>query len=230
MLISQLIDDIMLKVYAGNPSDDVSLERSQIKFWVLTVRDLLVKSYLDEQIKNGRPVDTLYQIRETGKITDTEDLDDVDEDDERVFFELELRPMSLNKDMGVIKIVTNEGLPVLKTSLEAVEVVNDLKYAKPSTTNLVYYRTNQEINILGVGVKNLKNTTFIVYYIPSLANQELAETEELNIQDDLLPSLSDLVEEIARRELFGIEDKENNGVQPDVQRQSTDWRLLQNEK
>lgn len=230
MLISKIIDDIMLKVYAGNPSDDVSLERSQIKFWILTSRDMLVKAYLDNQIKDGKSLDTLYQERETGKATEAEDLDEVASEDERIYFSLSKRPMSLLKDMGVIKVITDEGLPVLKTSLEKVEVIKDLKYAKPSPTNLVYYRTNQDINVLGVGSKNLTTTSFIVYYIPSLSDQELAETEELNIQDDLIPSLCDLVEEQARRELFGVEDKENNGIQPEVERSSSDWRLIDNGK
>jgi hypothetical protein len=225
MLISKIIDDILLKVYAGNPSDDISLERDQIKFWVLTNRDSIAKAYLDKQINDGKAVDTLYQERETGKAIDAEDLDDTEDIDERIFFTLTKRPMSLAKDMGVIKVITDEGLPVLKTSLERVEVIKDLRYAKPSPTNLVYYRTGSDINVLGVNTKNLTTTTFIVYYIPSLANQDLAETEDIKLQDDLIPVLLDLTEEVARRELFGVEDKENNGVQPAVDRQSGDWRL-----
>lgn len=227
MIIQKLIDDIVLRLYGGNPSDDVSLARPQIQFWLQSTRDMLVKAFLDKQIQDGRAIDSLYIERETCKATGVEDLDCVEPEDERIYFTLNKRPMSLAKDMGIIKVITDEGLPVLKTTLERVEVVNDFKYAKPAATNLVYYRTGEDVNILGLSEKNLTTTSFIVFYIPSLADQTLTEADDILLQDDLLPSLGDMVEEIARRELFGVQDRENDGTSPEQERMTQDWRLLQ---
>lgn len=227
MLIGTLIDSIFLSVYGGNPSDDISLARPQVQLWLLNTRDMLVKAYLDEKIKSGETIDTVYIERETCKITDIEDLDCVDDPDERIFFTITKRPMSLLKDSGVVKVITNEDLLVYKTTLERVETVKDLKYAKPSTTNLVYYRTGLDINVLGLNSKNLTTTSFIVFYVASLSDQTLTETDDIKIQDDLLPSLLQIVEDEARRELFGLQDTENDGTQPGMDRMANDWRLLQ---
>lgn len=225
MSIGTLIDSIFLSVYGGNPSDDVALSREQVQFWLLQNRDMLVKAACDLQIKNGKPIDTVYVERETNEPTDIEDLPDWDEEDDRIFFTLTKRPMSLLKDQGVLKVITNEGLTVYKTTLERVETISDLKYAKPSPTNLVYYRTQQDINVLGLSPKNLTTTTFTTFYIPSLANQTLTEADDIKLQDDLAPVLLQAVEDIARRELFGIQDTDNDGVSPDPQHSQQDWRI-----
>lgn len=230
MLIGTLIDSVILSVYGGNPSDDVSLSRAQIQLWLQTTRDTIAKALLDKQIQEGKGIDSLYMIRETYKLPTRDTVTDVNDEDERIYFTLNKRPMSLYKDSGVVKVITDDNQPVLKTTVERVEVINDLKYAKPSAYNLVYYRTGNDINILGLNSSNLSLTSFEVYYIPALAAQTLTEADDILLQDDLIPSLLDLVEDTARRELFGIQDRENDGTSPEPQRQSTDWRMIQNEQ
>ena len=216
MLASRLVDDIQARVYAGAPSDDSELPKDQILHWLSTVRDAVVKQKLDQDIAKGRQLDSYYMERETCKSITQEDLECVDEDEDRKYFTLSKTPMSLLKDMGVVKVITNEGIPVMKARLEQLEMLRDMKYSKPSPTNLTYYRDGNTIVVLGMGDKDLTSTEFIVYTIPTYSSQLLSLTDDILVSDDLLPTVLDAVEEIARRELFGVADLTNDGNQPDV--------------
>lgn len=216
MLASRLVDDIQARIYAGAPSDDSELPKEQVLHWLATTRDAVVKQKLDSDIANGRQLDSYYMERETCKEISQEDLDCVDDSEDRKFFTLSKTPMSLRKDMGVVKVLTNEGIPVMKARLEQLEMLRDMKYSKPSPTNLTYYRDGNTIVVLGVGDKDLTSTEFIVYTIPTYSSQLLGLTDDLKISDDLLPVILDTVEEIARRELFGVSDPTNDGNQPEV--------------
>lgn len=217
MNLNVLIDDILLRVSAGAPSDDFQIEREQVLHWLTINRDMLVKAKLEDDIKNGRQMDSLYIERETYKIPDLEETDGIEDPDENIYIELLKKPLSLSDDRGVINVWTEEWVPVLKARIENFSWVQDLKYAKPSINHLVYYRLNDKIFIKGLNYKNIDLDNFIVDYIPSMADQGLSESDDLKITDDLIPALLEIVEDIARRELFGLQDTSNDGIQPTPQ-------------
>jgi hypothetical protein len=219
MTIGVLIDDILLRVMGGNTSDDMQIEREQVAHWLAINRDMLVKAKLDEDLKNGRQLDSFYIEREVYKIPEIEATDGIEDPDENIYIELLKKPLSLNKDLGVLNVWTEEFIPVSKARIENFAWVQDLKYAKPSINHLVYYRLNGKIFIKGLTYKNLHLDNFIVDYIPSMADQALEETDDIKITDDLIPPLLEIVEDIARRELYGIQDQMNDGVPPTPQTQ-----------
>ena len=44
--ISQMIDDVELRIYAGKPSDDAEIEREQILFWINNINKSLLVDYI----------------------------------------------------------------------------------------------------------------------------------------------------------------------------------------
>jgi hypothetical protein len=213
MLASKLVSDIRNRLYGGAPSDDSQLSKKQVLHWLVTSRDAIVKAKLDQDILAGKQIDSYYIERETGKAVLQEDLTYVDDDEDMVYFTLIKVPLTLAKDRGLVKVLTDEGTTVLRARLEQLEMIRDMKYSKPSSTNLVYYRHGQTVAVLGLN-ENLTTTEFTVYIVPSAKDVELSD--ELVITDDLVPILLDSVEEIARRELYGLSDTDNDGTQPVV--------------
>jgi hypothetical protein len=228
MLLSKLIDDILLRVSGGSPSDDMQIEREQVGHWLSVNRDMLVKAKLDDDIKNGRQLDSFYIEREVYKIPDLEATEGIEDPEENIYITLTKKPLSLFKDSAIINVWTEEYLPVYKSRIENFSWVQDLKYAKPDLKHLVYYRLNDKLIIKGLNYKNLDTDNFIVDYIPSAADQELSESDDLPITDDLLPMLLEMTEDIARRELFGVQDQMNDGVPPTPQNQLDIDKLKEN--
>lgn len=209
MLASKLIDDILVRV--KSTSDDAYLDREQVLHFLSINRDMLVKDYLDGQINKGKPIDPYYIERETCMSLQEEDEDCVGDCDERLFILLSKTPMSLYDDKGVLTVTTYDGVQVTKTQIQSITWIKDLPYSKPTQKNPVYYREGNKIIITGVSPKN-KSITYIVSYIPSYTSQDLDETAEFKIHDSLIPQLLDVVEQIARRELYGPDDVANNAV------------------
>lgn len=213
MTLGQLADDIILRLTQSNPSDDSEIEKSQVMYLLAMNRDLLVKNYLDKQIVNAQPVDTHYKVRYTAD-TQEESEANVAADDERLFVLLDKQPLPLVNDSGVLQVLTQEYLPVLKYRAESFTVMRDLRFAKASPVNLCYYRDNRKIIIKGLTRKNKDNDKFIVDYFPSLASQTLSESTDVLLSDALLPELTNMVEEIMKRQMYQtVQDLENDGVQ-----------------
>lgn len=218
MLYSTAIDHVILNCYAGKPSDDSELSRSQVLSWLITSRDEIVKNFLDLQIRNNKPLDTFYQEREANLSAQAEDLTNTEEEDERIYVTLTKQPMNLLNDLGVVRVITEDGVMLNRSRNEQIDWVKDLKYAKPTYKTPVYYRDGRKVVLEGVNYKNLK-TTYIVYYIPTSGSQTLTEASTIHISDEFLNSLIDQVTKQAKMELYGsMSDEENDGkdVKPEV--------------
>lgn len=211
MILSTLISDIYLRVYRGKPSDDNELPRSQVLHWLVTNRDQIVKEYLDSLIKAGKPIDTYYATRQTGLTTTSEDLPDTEEEDERIYIQLTYTPMSLVNDLGVFRVVSEDGVMIDRARSESIDWVKDLKWGKPSPKRPVYYREDKKIILEGLNYDNLE-TTYIVYYIPTAGSQSLTEASDLLISGELVDLLLTKVEAMAKAEIHNTEaDIQNDG-------------------
>lgn len=197
-----------------NPSDDTNVDKSYVMYLLAQVRDASVKGYLDKAIQAGLPIDSQYIVRETCKVLSIEDEDCVDEEDERIYVTLEKRPLDIIRDMGVVEVTTDEKISVLKAQMQNITMFRDLRFSKPSTNNLVYYRHDKKIVIEGLSSKNLKGDEFIVDYVPALASETLVATDELLVSDALLPTVVDTVTKMLMEQLGMPQDVENDGVAP----------------
>lgn len=212
MLYSSAISNIELLVQKGLVSDDSPLDRSQILFWLISNVDAIGKEYLDLQIGAGKPLDSVMFLKEACKLIADEDESCVDLEDERSYITMTYQPMSLLNDMGIVRVTTNDGYFVHRSREEQIDIVKDLRYAKPTKDHLVYYRENKKLFI--EGFNNTPNTKFIVWYIPTAESQSLTEASEIKLPGELIPMLLERVEQIALREMqVGVQDLENDGTQ-----------------
>lgn len=214
MTKNQLISDIILRITAGKPSDDLEIEPSQVAFWINIVRDAIVKAYLDDKVEEGLSIDDYFVIQESCKPLNSETDPSIDDDKERIYIRLKKVPMEVYKDRAVVRVITNEGSFINKGRLSTIDTIHHLNYAKPSITNLVYYRDGKtKLVIEGIPLELRDVVEIIVWYVPKEDLLCLADDDEVSIPNELLPEILQAVEDIARRELYGPEDKENDGDQ-----------------
>jgi hypothetical protein len=212
MTKSQLISDIILRVTKGKPADDLELEPKQVAFWIKLVLDAMVSEKINEDLGNNLRVPDFYVVREACKYISKEDLDCVDDDKDRLYVKTSKPVFELLGDRGVIRVKTSEGSTVHKATLSSIDFVEHMEFAKPSQSNLVYYRDGQQkLVIAGIPASMQELVDIIVWYVPDTDIECFGDDEELPIEGELLEELLTRVEMIARRQMFGVADIENDG-------------------
>lgn len=206
----ELIDDIILRVTKGAPSDDLELEPRQIAFWFdLTAKELVPK-YLDGRTKKGESIDPIFINIDDDIVGTVENVVMLDSYTDRVYIETEEPIIDLKNDGGLIRIITEEGSIVNKVSIERLDTINKMTFAKPSRENLLHTRINQKIYIHGLSPTQVGLLTFSVTYIPKINISDLDDSDEVRLPDEVIGLISDAVEEKAWKELGGTPDIEND--------------------
>ena len=210
MTKKQLIDDIILRVTKGAPSDDLELEPRQIAFWFDLVAKTLVPDYLNTQIKDGQPLDPLYIIIEDNKTAIVEDVTMLDTGDDRAYITVLKTVMPLINDAGLMRVITEEGTFVNNTPIEYLDTLSKLTFGRPSRENLLYSRINDRLYIHGLKPQHVTIIKFSVTYIPVVDISSLADGDTVKVTDPILSILSEAVEQMARKQLSIMADEEND--------------------
>jgi hypothetical protein len=213
----KLVDDIILRVSRGKPSDDFELESDQVAHWLDITRDSLVAAKLSRMITAGVPVDPIYIERDECNSADIYDNGCSTDDDcyVRHTFDLTSEPISLPGDGGIINVSTQSGILVYKTSTFDFFTIKHLKWAKPKNEErMVWERQGAKMFIHGMGKRTKKYTKFNVYFVRSYTDSPPAMDDEFKVDEQLYTPMMEQVEQIAMREVFGpFEDLENDGTQ-----------------
>lgn len=213
MTKEQFISDVELQVYQGQISDDAELSKDQIAFWGSYNLNMVVANELNEKLKRGEFFPPVYKKRASCEVLTKEDIDCGDDCQDRVFAQLDEEILSLNKDAGVMRVTTDEGDIVLKASVETLDLLRYMPFAKPTTDNLVYVREGKKIFIEGLKSVDIPFNEINVDYIPKQNLLTMANTDEVLVSDMALPQVIDLTVQRAKLELYGTQpDKENDGV------------------
>ena len=213
MTKKELIDDIILRVTKGAPSDDLELEPSQIAFWFDLVAADVAPQYFNSLLNKGGVIPASSIEIEDNKEAEVEDVTMLDGFRDRVYITLLKQPLELHRDRGIIRVITEEGLVVNKASIEHLDTLNSLTFGRPNRDNLIYTRINDKLYIQGLSPKHVGITQFSVYYIPKTNIQDLEDDDEVGLPDDVIGLISDAVEEKARKQMLGVEDLENDAEQ-----------------
>jgi hypothetical protein len=169
MTLGTLADDIILRLTQSNPTDDSEIEKSQVMYLLAMNRDTLAKNYLDKQISNAQPIDTQMIDRYIADTVEIEDEDDIAIDDERLYVELTNQPLTLMNDMGVVQVLTQEYLPVLRYRNEHFTRYQNMRFTKASPSNICFYRYDKKIIIKGLTQKNRdKTNSLLTMFLPLL--------------------------------------------------------------
>jgi hypothetical protein len=213
MVKNALISDIILRITKSKPSDDLEIEPSQVAFWISNIGNEVIQKYLDNKLKSGKSIDPFFYTKESYNMMNKEDDPLIDDDKDRIYITLESQVLDLYCDNGVIRVFTTSGEKVNKTSLDSVDIVEDLEFAKSSSDNPLYYRDGSDkLVIMGIPYEMRSNLELIVWYVAKLDLECLSDTDEVKIPDELLPIILDEVEIVARREFSGAQDVENNSM------------------
>jgi hypothetical protein len=211
--VNQIVSDVELQLYQGQISDDAATERAQIKFWLSYHLNQLVATECNEKVKRGESLPAIYQTMAALEIPDIEERDDVAEIDERVFIEMDEEILDLNKDAGVIAVLTEENDEIKKATLTTILQFKHLKFGGPSLDNLLYYREGQKIYIYGFKPSDVPFSTIQVWYVPKQDLTTMADSDEVKVSDLVLPQLIASAVETGKLQLFGSQaDLENDGA------------------
>lgn len=210
---TMLISDLMLRLQNGKPSDDYELSRTQAAFWLSNIKDQVIKEYIDTRLEERIAIDDYFFKQESCKAINEESDPCIDEDAERIYIRLKYQPLDLYKDMGVVRLRTSEGSTINKAKINTIDIVGDLEFGKPSVRNLVYYRDGKTKIVIEGIPKGLKDTVeIIVWYIPKEDLLNMNDDDEVRIPSELIPELMERAEELGRRQMSGMEDDINNGL------------------
>lgn len=210
MIKEILLSDIELQLHQGAPSDDSELEIEQIAKWVQDhLNDLVRKEILDETAK-GNPIPPIYIVRETALELTEEELEDMDNEKQRMYLELEDEVLDLPRDMGVLRVLDYDLNLIRKTSVENLEDVRSLRFAKPSQNNALHYREGKKIFIEGFNTADISFEPFIVDYVKKQNILELADDGEVLISDQLIPILIAAAVQTGKLQMYGTQPDEES--------------------
>lgn len=208
----QLVSDIILRVTKGKPADDLELEPKQVEFWIQLALDGLITEALNANVGIRDYVPEFYVRSEKCRALNQEVLDCVEDDKERLYIVLSKPPLELLGDRAIIRVKTNTGDTAHKARLSTIDFIEHLEFAKPGLDNLVYYRDGkQKLVICGVPKALKESLDFFVWYVPQTNLECFSDNEEVPIANDMLDELLARVEDIARRQMSGAPDLENDG-------------------
>lgn len=212
--VKEIVSDVELQLYQGAISDDAEVEREQIKFWISYHLNQIVATELNEKVKRGEAFPAIYQVRAALEVPELEETDDVDETDERVYVTMDEEILDLNKDAGVIAVLTEENDECKKATIGTILQFKHTKFGKPSLDNLLYYREGQKLYIYGFKPSDVPFATIQVWYVPKQNLREMEETDEVLCSALVLPQVIAAAVETGKHQLLGSQaDHENDGAE-----------------
>lgn len=209
----QLISDVQLQLHQSILTDDIAIEDSQIAVWASDFLNELVRRECTVAIRAGKSIPPVYITRETGLELTEEDVDEIDDEDQRMYLELENEVLDIEGDKAVVKVLDYDLNLIHKTSTENIEVINDLRFARATSENPLYYREGKKIFIKGFATADLDFNEFICVYIPKQDVYAMEDTDEIKATDQIVNALVDMCVARGLKELYGGQpDTQSDGV------------------
>lgn len=217
MTVQEFVADVELQLLQGAPSDDSELEHAQIKAWGTYHLNQLVANELNEKIKRGEQIPAIYQVRAALEVPTLEALDNIDEDDERIYCEMDEEILTLNKDMGVITCLDEDGEELKKADIQTLQQFKHLRFSKPSSENPLYYRQGQKIFLCGFKPVDIPFSYIQVFYVPKQNLAEMEDTDEILCSDLVLPQVIAACVSQGKLQLYGSQQDVSNDGQDNKQ-------------
>lgn len=211
MTKDQFLSDIMLRVTAGKPSDDIELEKRQIAYWLDQVLNSVVKSALDDKLKRGDIIEGTYLYPQYNVDVNIENNNGTS-----IFYlDLDFEPMNLWRDRGIIRVANSDGFGLVnRINFAELDTLANLKLSKPGLKNINYSRIKSRIILHGLDKDSYAINNFDLVYVPlTKALDLLKPTDNIYVAEDLIPVIADAIVKIAKEQLSGINDIENDSVQ-----------------
>lgn len=209
---AQIISDIENQLHQGAPSSSAETEWEQLAFWVNYELNQLVATEINSKTAKGEMVPPVYIKRTAIETAEAEANADVDEDDERLYVTLDVDILDLNKDAGIVNVLTDEYEELKKTDVATLQQFKNLRFSKPSLANPLYYRIDDKIFVPGFKEVDAPFNKLFVDYVPKQNLLDLDDDEEVLVSALVLPELINRVVTRGKAMLYGTQpDQSNNG-------------------
>lgn len=208
---SQFVSDIILRVTASKPSDDLELEPRQIAYWLDQVLNSVVKTALDDKLKRGDNIDATYLYPQYNVDVNMEN-----NNGSSVFYlDLDFEPMNLWRDRGIVRVANSDGLGLVnRINFAELDTLANLKLSKPNLKNINYSRIKSRLILHGLDQDTYAINNFDLVYVPlTKALDLLKPNDNIYVGEDLIPIIAETIVKMAKDELSGINDVENDSVQ-----------------
>lgn len=216
---ARIISDIELALLQSNPSDDSELEKDQIAQWVQYHLHDLIRQEVTAEMKKGNGVPPIYLIREEGLEMSEEDVEGIADSKQRFWVDLTEDVLDLPDDAGIVRVEDYDGNLIMKTNIEQLSMVRDLRFSKPTINNVLYYRIGKKVFVDGFNTGDSEFNPIIVYFVPKQDVTAMEDSDEIIISDQLIPILVDLCVQRGKLELYG--------TQVDIANDGTDTKQVQ---
>ena len=205
----ELIDDVILRLTAFKPSDDLEIPDSLVGFWLDTSRAALInKGILDGSAYDLSDYSVLYENIKI--LSNKREMENICED-EWFYIDLPVSVLSLPNDGGLLSVYNQAGIEVKRYRVTDRIRFKNLRFGKPSDDISTYTRQKDRLFFEGGNDSWRKNGYVSVLMIPSDTTDENDE-DEYPIDGTIVPALLNMCEEIGRRALGIPEDLDNDGA------------------
>jgi len=214
----ELVSDLELRFTESRPSDDLELERDQLAHWLDLSANSLLSDYLSKQLVRKEDINPFYITPSTYIGASEEGLADVISTNERYYISissLNILPIrGFSRDYGVVRVHDETNKQLVNITYDDASFYKYLEFACAKDDNIQWYRENTKIYLDGVNINNATFKKFRLFYIAPIDSSSLSDTDDYPLNDDLLPMVVDIAEELGRRQfLKPIVDLENDGQQ-----------------
>ena len=212
----ELVSDLELRLTKGKPSDDIELERSQIAHWLDIAANTVLADALMKEKRKFDDIDAQY-IKASDYISPVEEtLTDVNAAYRRFYIPistLDILPFRGHyRDYGIVRINNNKNQNIVEITYDDSDFYKNLWFASPSCNNIQWYREGGKVFLDGIDSSNAASEKFRLFYVAPIDSSTLEDTDEYPLADNLLSIISDLAEEIGRKQIYeSIADLENDG-------------------
>lgn len=206
----QLISDVQLQLHQSFLTDDIAIEDDQIAVWASDFLNELVRRECTVAIRAGKSIPPVYITRETGLALTEEAIAEIDNEDQRMYLTLSNEVLDIEGDRGFIKLLDYDLNLIHKTSTENVEVINDLRFARATSENPLYYREGTKVFVKGLATADLEFNEFIAHYIAKQDVLAMGDEDEIKATDQIVNALVDMLVAKGKAELYGTQQDVNS--------------------
>lgn len=213
MIKQKIIDDVELQLLQLDPSDDTALEKEMIAQWASYHLNALVVQEINQKTSKGEFVPPVYVRRAECQATDIEGVDCGDGCQDRISVTIPENVLVLKNDMGIVYLQTDEGDEIKRASIETLAAIKNMRFAKPSNSNMLFYRQGEKIYIEGITTTDVPFEKVNIWYVPQQDLLSLDNNEEVLVSDEIYPSLIALTVQTGKMALYGTQvDTLNDGI------------------
>jgi len=208
--ISKMISDVHLRLNP-KPSDDMSVNRKQIRFWLDSVAGSLTSDWIKK--KNGGEVPAQIIQSFDCLIVQTEEEQCINGCNTKYYFELPKNPdssvksiLSLPGDAGLVQVLQGTKQLIRVTNIAQVQLQMKLEFSN----GFVYFSRVGDRVYLFNGV--FPSYCHLSAHIASCDSTGMDESENYPTVDEVIPMILEEAEKIGTREIGKPKDLQDDGI------------------